>query len=352
MLILFFVHSMLLCTLNQFKKMDLLFFFLFFFSSSFPKLIIGDTFAPNITKFITVDHKGGGDFTTISAAISVVPKNNNKWIKILVKSGVYREKVFITEDKRFILLEGEGSNITSVEWGDHVIRSSLNHSIKNTDADTATFRIFGTNIVVKYIAIKNTFNGGAKHRTQALAAMVTGDKIAFYHCLFYGIQDTLCDYRGRHYYKACYIIGAVDFIWGNAQTIYQGCVIESVGEYVTEGYITAHGRDNEIETSGFVFENCTITGTLKTYLGRPWRPFARVLFYGCFMENIIDPLGWHGLYSGANESSTFYAEIDCHGPGADKSKRVSWEKNLTVAQATPFVNISFIDNDGWIGRQP
>ena len=78
-------------------------------------------------------------------------------------------------------------------------------------------------------------------------------------------------------------------------------MIESVGEYVTEGYITAHGRDNETETSGFVFENCTITGTLKTYLGRPWRPFARVLFYGCFMENIIDPLGWHGLYSGANE---------------------------------------------------
>lgn len=69
--------------------------------------------------------------------------------------------------------------------------------------------------------MQNTYNGGAKNRVQALAAMVSGDKIAFYHCLFYGIQDTLCDFQGRHYYKACYILGAVDFIWGNAQTIYQ-----------------------------------------------------------------------------------------------------------------------------------
>lgn len=67
---------------------------------------------------------------------------------------VCREKVFITKDKRFIMLEGEGANNTSVEWGDHLTGSPLDFPMKKTDAETATLRVFGTNIVVKYIAIK------------------------------------------------------------------------------------------------------------------------------------------------------------------------------------------------------
>nr|GMD83920.1 zinc finger CCHC domain-containing protein 10-like [Ipomoea batatas] len=44
--------------------------------------------------------------------------------------------------------------------------------------------------------------------------MVTGDRTAFYHCNFSGVQDTLLDAMGRHYFKHCIIEGAIDFIFG------------------------------------------------------------------------------------------------------------------------------------------
>lgn len=43
---------------------------------------------------------------------------------------------------------------------------------------------------------------------------------AFYNVRFYGFQDTLCDDRGRHFFKDCYIEGTADFIFGNARSIY------------------------------------------------------------------------------------------------------------------------------------
>ncbi|KAJ0979949.1 hypothetical protein J5N97_015423 [Dioscorea zingiberensis] len=157
--------------------------------------------------------------------------------------------------------------------------------------DTATFTLSGNNIVVKSISFKNTYDGGPA-LGQAVAALIEGDLVSFYDCGFYGIQDTLCDFRGRHYYRECYIQGAVDFIWGSAQTIFENCGIFSVGQYINEGFITAHGRDDESETSGFVFKSCLVFGSLKTYLGRAWRPFSRVVFYDTHMADIIDPLGW------------------------------------------------------------
>lgn len=51
--------------------------------------------------------------------------------------------------------------------------------------------------------------------------MIAGDKASFYRCSFYGVQDTLWDVEGRHYFKGCFIEGAVDFIFGAGQSIYE-----------------------------------------------------------------------------------------------------------------------------------
>lgn len=55
----------------------------------------------------------------------------------------------------------------------------------------------------------------------AVAARISGDKSAFYDCTFLGFQDTVYDYDGRHYFKNCTITGAIDFIFGNGQSIYE-----------------------------------------------------------------------------------------------------------------------------------
>lgn len=55
---------------------------------------------------------------------------------------------------------------------------------------------------------------------QAVAMRISGDKAAFHNCHFIGFQDTLCDDRGRHFFRDCYIQGTVDFIFGNGKSLY------------------------------------------------------------------------------------------------------------------------------------
>ena len=56
---------------------------------------------------------------------------------------------------------------------------------------------------------------------QAVALRVTGDQSAFYGCGMYGAQDTLLDELGRHFFKECFIQGSIDFIFGNARSLYE-----------------------------------------------------------------------------------------------------------------------------------
>lgn len=56
---------------------------------------------------------------------------------------------------------------------------------------------------------------------QAVALRIAGDQAAFYGCGFYGAQDTLHDDRGRHYFRECFIQGSIDFIFGNARSLFE-----------------------------------------------------------------------------------------------------------------------------------
>lgn len=72
--------------------------------------------------------------------------------------------------------------------------------------------------------MQNSYNNPVNNknpRVAAVAAMIYGDKSSFYRCGFFGLQDTLWDGQGRHYYHLCTIQGAVDFIFGSAQSIFQ-----------------------------------------------------------------------------------------------------------------------------------
>lgn len=66
----------------------------------------------------------------------------------------------------------------------------------------------------------NGKNGG-NYIAPALAARIYGDKSAFFRCAFIGLQDTLWDAVGRHYFQECNISGGIDFIFGNGQSQYE-----------------------------------------------------------------------------------------------------------------------------------
>ncbi|XLT41583.1 hypothetical protein HN873_072875 [Arachis hypogaea] len=133
--------------------------------------------------------------------------------------------------------------------------------------------------------------------------------------------------------------------------LFKRCGINVIGRALGEGfvgYITAQGRENPKDSNGFVFKNCNVFGDGSTFLGRPWRPYARVLFYNTSMANIIQPAGWDPWDSSQHEDNIMFTEYDNFGPGSDTSKRVNWITKLDLDTVNMMTNTSFIDSEGWL----
>ncbi|KAL5996470.1 hypothetical protein ACLOJK_026550 [Asimina triloba] len=234
-----------------------------------------------VARSIFVKHDGSGDFTSIQRAIDSVPSRNNQWIRIHVSRGSYGEKVLIPEDKPFIFLEGEGAQTTIIYWGD-----------ASDTRKSPTFEVRADNFVAKYITFKqNTFNRPLNFDLdeikQAVAAMVSGDKISFYGCAFLGLQDTLWDNTGRHYFKQCYIEGAVDFIFGAAQSTYEhsialenplphSCFVSRRPVALSE-FTAQHHRQQTLSLfyvfSGFDCDDDDMVTAYELYLALHWLGF-------------------------------------------------------------------------------
>ncbi|KAL9674061.1 hypothetical protein QQ045_030328 [Rhodiola kirilowii] len=199
------------------------------------------------------------------------------------------------------------------------------------------------------------YGGNTNNRQAAAAGYIMGDKLSFHRCGFYGVQDTLWDVQGRHYYHRTTIAGSVDFIFGAGQSIFEKCVIHVLGGVLPAGqpgYITAHARGSPSEPSGFVFKECSIVGGGHAYLGRPWGTYARVLYYNTTMSDIVVPQGWDAWFNTANTGKITFVEDKCSGPGANTSKRVPWEKKLSAQEIQKLTSLNFINADKWIHAQP
>jgi pectinesterase len=135
---------------------------------------------------------------------------------------------------------------------------------------------------------------------------------------------------GRQYYDHCYIEGRTDFIFGNAQAVFDHCELHSKNG----GFVTA-ASTNKNKPWGYVFLDCKLTGTgQEAALGRPWYDYASVTYVRCEMGAHINPLGWNNFGNPAKEKTARFAEYKCTGPGADRSGRVPWSRELTDDEAS------------------
>jgi pectinesterase len=193
-----------------------------------------------------------------------------------------------------------------------------------------------------------TFENTAGKVGQALAISVLSDRAIFKHCRFTGYQDTLFANWGRQYYVDSYIEGAVDYIFGNATAVFDHVEVHSIAP----GYVTAHSRLHADETTGYVFRNSRITTANldghKVSLGRPWRPYARVVYLNTEMDGGITPGGFTLWRTGDSPDTMFYAEYKSSGAGGSAAQRERWVKQLSPSEAKSFEPRQFLrGNDHW-----
>jgi pectinesterase len=207
-------------------------------------------------------------------------------------------------------------------------------------------RVSANDFRAENLTFENSFGTGS----QAVALLVEADRAVFENCRFLGWQDTLFINGGRQLFTDCYIEGHVDFIFGSATAFFDNCEIHSK----EAGYVTAHFRMSDEERTGFVFYRCRLTGMNTgrgVYLGRPWRPFARVVFIECWLGSHITAEGWDNWRDPGREKTAWFAEYKSRGPGANTNSRVRWSRQLTNAEVKMFSRSVFLaGSDGWRPR--
>jgi pectinesterase len=290
---------------------------------------------------ITVALDGSGQFKSVQDAIMSVPSGSPaKPVIIHIRPGTYKELIYIQHEKRFFHLVGSDAEKTVLTFDLHA------NMMGRSGKSITTFRTPSTVIDADDVIAENlTFENTAGPVAQALAIRVDGDRVVFRHCRFLGWQDTVFLNRGRQYFEDCYIAGHVDFIFGAAIAWFERCRIHCL----RSGYITA-ASTYDYQPFGFVFSHCKITGEpdAKTYLGRPWREFANVVYLNTEMSAIVRPEGWQNWNLPEREKTVRYSEFNGTGPGANPNARVPWSHQLTRSQVKAITIKRVLGGvDGW-----
>ena len=289
---------------------------------------------------LVVAADGSGQFRTVQAAIDAVPNQSAKPVIIQLKKGTYHEKVVVPTLKTPIVLRGDEAATTIITYSDHVgangISTPTSYSVLVQAND--------------FTAENVTFENAAGYTAgQAVALHVEGDRATFRHCRMVGNQDVLFLAAGgsRQFFQDCYIEGTTDFIFGASTAVFDHCLIRSKKNSFVTAASTPAGQ-----LYGFVFLHCTLTADTalakKVYLGRPWRPNAKVVYLHCELGSHIVPAGWENWKNLENEKTAYYAEYQSTGLGANPAGRVPWAHQLTAKEAKQYtLNQIFSGKEAW-----
>uniref|UniRef100_A0A0E0H6E2 pectinesterase n=1 Tax=Oryza nivara TaxID=4536 RepID=A0A0E0H6E2_ORYNI len=293
---------------------------------------------------------GSGDFKTITEAVNAVPKNSPTRFVIYVKAGEYNEYVTIPSSLPNIFMYGDGPTKT------RVLGNKSNKDGVATMA-TRTFSAEGNGFVCKSMGFVNTA-GPEGH--QAVALHVQGDMSVFFNCKFEGYQDTLYVHANRQFFRNCEVTGTIDYIFGNSAAVFQSCLMTVRKPMDNQAnMVTAHGRTDPNMPTGIVLQDCRIVPEqalfpvrlqIASYLGRPWKEYARTVVMESVIGDFIKPEGWSEWMGDVGLKTLYYAEYANTGPGAGTSKRVTWPGYRVIgqAEATQFTAGVFIDGLTWL----
>ncbi|KAK6121822.1 hypothetical protein DH2020_044435 [Rehmannia glutinosa] len=301
---------------------------------------------------IIVSRDGNGTYKTITQAIKKAPEHSKRRFIIYVRAGRYEEKnLKLGRKKTNIMFIGDGKGKTVISGGKSV-QDNL------TTFHTASFAATGAGFIARDITFEN--QGPSKHQAIALAsAPITLMGVPLQRVI--GYQDTLYTHSQRQFYRECDIYGTVDFIFGNAAVVFQNCTIHARKPMQQQkNTITAQNRKDPNQNTGISIHACRIVAepdlekakaAFPTYLGRPWKMYARTVYMLSYMGDHIHPKGWLEWNATFALDTLYYGEYMNYGPGAGLGQRVKWPGYRVITsteEASKFTVAKFIFGSSWL----
>lgn len=282
---------------------------------------------------LTVDQKkkladlGEHEFIRVDDALDFIRAHRPEEPVIFIKKGEYYEKLFI--DLPGITLVGEDREGTILTYNDNSGKEGLG----TAGCQSVLIEPQAVGFAACNLTFRNHYNiwKGMREKvvgTQSVAVQVTADKCVFDRCDFRSLHDTLLAQTGRHYFKECFIMGDVDFIFGRAQSVFEECEIFSSDArhrhdiWGGKGYLCAPDTPLEFDY-GYLFSRCRMTSDVQVrhsvHLGRSRGPHAAAAFIGCELGEHISVEGF--TWMGKEERRYYpmnarFAEYGSTGPGA------------------------------------
>jgi pectinesterase len=284
---------------------------------------------------IIVAQDGSGQFNNIQDAIDSVPADNKQNVVILIRNGVYPEKLFIT--KSFITLVGEDRDSTRIIYAE--LRKNLNRTPMDMRGDwgAAVVNIdsFVTDITLANLTVHNNY--GSLHNTEdhQFAVRGGGTRIIILNCnIIADGGDTLSLWNkknGMYYHANCYFEGGVDYVCPRGWC------------YITDSRFYGHNLSASIWHDGdadinqkFVIRSSSFDGVQGFPLGRNHRD-GQIFLLDCQFSQAManTPIYWPTGSKTEWKWGDRHYYYNCHRQGGD----FAWFKdNLETAATAPKQN--------------
>jgi PelA/Pel-15E family pectate lyase len=325
---------------------------------------------------ITVATDGSGDFTTIQAAINSLPDSAKTQRIIVIKSGIYREKLFI--DKHNILFQGEKIPKKGVGFriSDFVTKPKPETRNPTTlivyseareifrcdhsdDWGAATMNVRAKDITLENLVITNNFGfnatgdstfyceGKAKITRKdghqfALRCMPTTQRFTAKNCNFHSWGgDTVSPWdvdNGTFKFLNCTMEGAVDFYCPRGWAYAENCF------FICHNNNAAIWHDGTgTESAKTVLKNCQFVGDKGFKLGRFHRDAQFYLINCTFSKDMADA----DIYQVRKDTTLLWGKrvtyFNCHREGGD----FSWFKNNVDKKTAQKINADWTLEERW-----
>jgi len=280
--------------------------------------LAGAAETPALKPDITVAADGTGDFKSVQEAVASIARDNHERIIVLVKDGVYKEKVRV--DASCVTLRGQSRNGTRIEFP-----QLMNDFTQHPDnLGRAVLNVHGDDFVLENITVANTAGVIGTH---AFAIYGDGDRTVIVDSdVTSEGNDTVSLWKGasgRYYHARCNFRGSVDFVCPRGW-----CYVTDCNFYEVKNTAAVWHDGHLDQDMKYVLRNCRFDGVDGFVLARHHAD-AQFYFLDCkFTKAMADRPPRRVIYPLGNGPAT----------GADRQKNADYDKRNLWGERAYYVN--------------